>query len=346
MGWQIIRYAQQNARHAVQWGVVRGDVVMPVPGAYATLAEFLTADGAEQVRTLARDGDRASPSIPLASIEPLSPVTAPCRIICQGTNYQAHRRETQTHHGFNLIFAKADSSLTSPRGPVVRPRGVQLLDYELELGLVIGRAITGPTQTRADRLEDMIAGFVMANDVSARDVQIPEEQWFRGKSFRTFCPVGPYFYLLDRGDAELLSTLRLRLWVNGTLRQDATAEQLIYGPATTLTLLSETMDLAPGDLLLTGTPGGVALRPPTGLVRRIGTLLPPARRMRAFVASQRKRPEYLRDGDIVTSTIATSDGAIDLGRQEWQVALAGSFSPTSDRSLPVSDRAAAGAGDS
>lgn len=341
MGWQIIRFAERNV---IQWGVVRDDVVTPVPGAYATLAEFLTGGGAEQVRTLGQGGDRAE-AIPMASVDLLSPVTAPCRIICQGTNYQAHRRETQSHPGFNLLFAKADSSLTSPRGPVVRPRGVQLLDYELELGLVLGRAITGPIQTRADRLEDLIAGFVMANDVSARDVQIPEEQWFRGKSFRTFCPVGPYFYLLDRGDAELLSTLRLRLWVNGTLRQDATADQLIYDPATTLILLSETMDLAPGDLLLTGTPGGVALRPPTGLARRLGNLLPPARRMRAFVTSQRKRAEYLHDGDIVTSTIATPDGAIDLGRQEWQVTSTAAASLNGEQRRALGERAAVSGGD-
>jgi 2-keto-4-pentenoate hydratase/2-oxohepta-3-ene-1,7-dioic acid hydratase in catechol pathway len=342
MGWQIIRYAQQST---IYWGVVRDNVVTPLPGTYATLADFLTAGGAEQVRTLRKDGDRAE-AVPLASIEPLSPVTVPCRIICQGTNYQAHRRETQLHPGFNLLFAKADSSLTSARGPVVRPRGVQLLDYELEVGLVIRRAITDPLQMTADNLEDVVAGFVMANDVSARDVQIPEQQWFRGKSFRTFCPVGPYFYLFDRGDAQRLSQLRLRLWVNGQLRQDATADQLIYGPVATLTLLSKTMDLEPGDLLLTGTPGGVALHPPTGLARRLGDLLPPVRRMRAFVAAQRKRPEYLHDGDIVTSTIATPDGAIDLGQQEWQVAPAGSSSPISEPFLTLNDRAVAGTADS
>ncbi|MGO8946908.1 MAG: fumarylacetoacetate hydrolase family protein [Ktedonobacterales bacterium] len=344
MGWQIIRYAQQNT---TQWGVVRDGTVTPVPGTYATLAEFLTAGGAEHVRTLGHDADQA-PSIPLASIEPLSPVTTPCRIIGQGTNYQAHRQETGTHHGFNLVFAKADSSLTSARGLVVRPRGVQLLDYELEVGLVVGRAITGPIQVQADCLENVIAGFVMANDVSARDVQIPEEQWFRGKSFRTFCPVGPYFYLLDEGDAQRLGTLRLRLWVNGQLRQDATADQLIYGPAETLALLSKTMDLAPGDLLLTGTPGGVALRPPTGMARRLGNLLPPARRMRAFVASQRQRPDYLHDGDVVTSTIATPDGSIDLGQQEWRVASAapGSDSPSDERLSALGERAAVSTGDS
>ena len=323
MGWQIIRYTQRNA---VQWGVVRDGTVTPVPGVYTTLAEFLTDGGAEQVRTGGQAGDRAE-AIPMASIEALSPVTAPCRIICQGTNYQAHRQETQSHRGYNLVFSKADSSLTSARGRVVRPYGVQLLDYELELGLVVGRTISGPIQPREGHLEEVIAGLVMANDVSARDVQIPEEQWFRGKSFRTFCPVGPYFYLFDQGDADLLGTLQLRLWVNGKLRQEAFADQLIYGPVPTLALLSKTIDLAPGDLLLTGTPGGVALRPPTGLARRIGSLLPPARRMRAFVVSQSKRAEYLHDGDVVTSTISTSDGAMDLGRQEWRVAPADSASP-------------------
>ena len=336
MGWQIIRYAQRNT---TQWGVLRDGAVTSVPGTYATLAEFLTDGGAEHVRTLRRDADQA-PSIPLASVEPLSPVTTPCRVICQGTNYQAHRQETGTHRGFNLLFAKADSSLTSARGPVVRPRGVQLLDYELELGLVLGRAITGPIQVQVDRLEDVVAGLVMVNDVSARDVQIPEEQWFRGKSFRTFCPAGPYFYLFDRSDSQRLSQLRLRLWVNGTLRQDATTDQLIYGPAPTLTLLSEMLDLAPGDLLLTGTPGGVALHPPTGLARRFGGLLPPMQRMRAFVAGQRKRPEYLHDGDIVTSTIATPDGGIDLGRQEWQVTSAAPAAPKGEHVRVPGDRAA------
>ena len=347
MGWQIIRYVERNTTIAIQWGVVQGDTVTPLHGAYATLAEFLTSGGAEQVRTLKVNADQAE-SVPLASVEPLSPVTAPCRIIAQGTNYQAHRRETGTHHGFNLLFAKADSSLTSARGPVVRPHGVQLLDYELELGLVLARAITGPIEVKSERLEDVVAGLVMANDVSARDVQIPEEQWFRGKSFRTFCPAGPYFYLFDQGDAELLAQLRLRLWVNGQLRQDATADQLIYAPAPTLTLLSQTLDLAPGDLLLTGTPGGVALRPPTGLARRLGNLLPPARRMRAFVASQRKRAEYLHDGDIVTSTIATPDGAIDLGRQEWEVTTAASplASPTGEHLRALGERAAISGGDS
>jgi 2-keto-4-pentenoate hydratase/2-oxohepta-3-ene-1,7-dioic acid hydratase in catechol pathway len=342
MGWQIIRYAGHDR---TRWGVVRAGGVVPLPGAYATLADFLTAGGAEQARALGY-GEHEADAIPFASVEALSPVTAPCRIICQGTNYQAHRRETQTHHGFNLIFAKADSSLTSPRGPVVRPRGVQLLDYELELGLVVGRAISTPIRPRAEQLEDVIAGLVMANDVSARDVQIPEEQWFRGKSFRTFCPVGPYFYLLDKGDAERLGKLQLQLWVNGQLRQDATADQLIYDPVSTLTLLSETLDLAPGDLLLTGTPGGVALRPPTGLARRLGALLPPERRMRAFVESQRQRPEYLHDGDVVTSAIATPDGAIDLGRQEWRVAPTGSFAGASKGSHQGSDHAVAGAADS
>jgi 2,4-diketo-3-deoxy-L-fuconate hydrolase len=341
MGWQIIRYSERNT---IRWGVVRSGAVTPLPGTYATLAEFLTGGGAERARRVGHDAAQPS-SVPLASVEPLSPVTAPCRIICQGTNYQAHRRETGSHPGFNLLFAKADSSLTCARGPVVRPQGVQLLDYELEFGLVIGCAITGPVRIGADHLEDVVAGLVMANDVSARDVQIPEEQWFRGKSFRTFCPVGPYLYLLDRGDAQLLGSLRLRLWVNGQLRQDATADQLIYDPAATLALLSQTLDLAPGDLLLTGTPGGVALRPPTGLARRIGNLLPPARRMRAFVQSQRRRPDYLRDGDVVTSTIATPDGAIDLGHQEWRVAPTGASSPSSDQTLPEGDRAAASAGD-
>ena len=328
MGWRILRY---QIRERIHWGVVCNERVVPLPGTYATLADFLADGGAEQARAGGHDPSSAA-SLPLTSVEPLSPITIPCRIIGQGTNYQSHRQEAKLHPTFNLLFAKADSSLAPAHGPVVRPPGVELLDYELELGLVVGRAITGPIHVRAEHLAEVVAGLVIANDISARDVQIPEEQWFRGKSFRTFCPVGPYFYLLDESDAQHLGDLRLRLWVNGQLRQDSFVNQLIHGPAATLELLSTVLDLAPGDLLLTGTPGGVALRAPSGIAQRVGSLLPPKRRMQAFLASQRKRSAYLHDGDVVSSTIATADGSIDLGEQQWQVVPASSDQSVADGS--------------
>ncbi len=317
MGWQIVHYQSGMARG---WGVVAGDRIIPSPGAYFSLADFLTNGGAAFARQV-RLQEPSTQSIALNSITLLSPVTSPCRIIGQGTNYQSHRKESSLHPSFNLVFAKADSSLTTPSGPVLRPPGVQLLDYELEVGLVIGRSITQPIAAD-ESWTSFVAGLVMANDVSARDVQIPEEQWFHGKSFRTFCPAGPYFYLLDQNDVQRLGELRLQLWVNEQLRQDALFSDVIYGPAVTLPLLSRVLDLAPGDLLLTGTPGGVALRAPSKFTQSVASLMSPRARMRAFISGQKKRASYLHDGDSVRSVITTPDHTIDLGEQVWKVVAA------------------------
>jgi catechol 2,3-dioxygenase-like lactoylglutathione lyase family enzyme len=146
-------------------------------------------------------------------------------------------------------------------------------------------------------------------------VQIPEEQWVKGKSFRTFCPTGPYLYLLDDTDRDLLESLELRLWVNGELRQSASTADLLYKPHETLTELSSVMDLSPGDLILTGTPGGVAIKAPPPLMRTLGGLLPAERRMKAFLEGQAGNPAYLQPGDVVRVSIFSRDGRADLGTQ-------------------------------
>ena len=137
---------------------------------------------------------------------------------------------------------------------VILPRHVRFLDYEIELGLVLKRDITSRLQITKPNLGDFIAGIVILNDYSARDIQIPQMQFYKGKSFRTFGPVGPYLCLLEPGDLELLDNLDLELTVNGKMRQKDNTKNLVYGPAETLTELSSIQDLFTGDLIATGTP--------------------------------------------------------------------------------------------
>jgi 2-keto-4-pentenoate hydratase/2-oxohepta-3-ene-1,7-dioic acid hydratase in catechol pathway len=216
---------------------------------------------------------------------------------------------------FNMLFTKSTAALTGPDDEIVTPPHVKLLDYEVELGIVIGKAVTGPvTVTDAD-LADYVGGFVLANDVSARDVQLPQGQWYKGKSYRTFCPVGPYLCVPDQGDVPRWPELRLTLAVNGQPRQDSLAGDMVFPPAATLTELSQLEDLQVGDLLLTGTPGGVALQPPGAAAQRLVGLLPEAKKWELFVRGQARSSAYLKPGDRVTASISTADGALDLGTQ-------------------------------
>lgn len=192
---------------------------------------------------------------------------------------------------------------------------MRLLDCEIELGLVIGTHTRGPTPVAADRLGDLVAALVVANEVSARDVQVPEGQFYKGKSYRTFCPLGPYLFVPDPSELLRWPELQLTLRVNGEVRQDARAGEMIHRPAETLTEITSIEDLSPGDVILTGAPGGVALAPPKKPLRAMGELLPEAMKWRMFVEGQAKSPRYLKPGDRITATIRTPDGRIDLGTQ-------------------------------
>ena len=257
-------------------------------------------------------------SVPVPLLELLSPVTTPCRVVAQMVNYRSHARES----GFDpsavqpTFFRKASGSVVGPRAPVVRPPHVRLLDYEVELGLVLGADLpAGATVTDSD-LPDLIAGLVLADDISARDVQLTKGQFYESKSYPTFTPLGPRLALLDAAEFAALAQLRLQLWVNGAPRQDRTVADMICPPARALTALAGFQCLAAGDVLLTGTPGGTALQAPPKVVEKIAGLLPPHLKWRLFFDAQAKKDTYLRAGDRVTASIRTPDGRIDLGRQD------------------------------
>jgi 2-keto-4-pentenoate hydratase/2-oxohepta-3-ene-1,7-dioic acid hydratase in catechol pathway len=313
MAVNLVRYGSDLGP---RWGVVRGTEVVPLADEYPSTAALIER-GEEDWR------NTRGAAVALAELRLLSPVTTPCRIFCQGANYRQHMIESGLDpdaKSFNMFFTKSDASVAPAVGTVRRPPHVLLLDYEVELALVFRQPIQSPVSVTRETLKDYVFAAAIANDISARDVQIPQTQFFKGKSYRGFCPIGPWLTVLDPEEFGLLDDLDLRLSVNGTLRQSDTTANLVFKPAETISELSTFANIAPGDVLLTGTPSGCALRVPPPMVRRIFQLLPERKFWELFVSSQRRRPEYLEPGDSMTATIRGADARFDLGEQRITVA--------------------------
>lgn len=313
MSLNIIRF--EHGRR-VGWGVIRGSAITPVPGEFATTGDFIAGTSLAELAALHSD------TLDLSQVRLLSPVTRNQQFLCQGANYRQHMIESGMDPDakkYNMIFTKARSCISPADTEVVKPREVRFLDYEIELGLVIGKPIRGAVQVTDDNLHEYVAGAVIVNDYSARDVQIPQTQFYKGKSFRTFGPIGPWLTLLDASSIAALKQLQLTLRVNGEVRQNDTTANLVYGPAETLTELSGVQDFAPGDLLATGTPAGCALSVPSPAKQKLAALLPEKKKWEIFFNVQAKRSQYLKPGDEVEARIRSVDGSVDLGVQRNRI---------------------------
>lgn len=210
-------------------------------------------------------------TIPLDSVRLGPPVPRPRAIIAVGANTKSHVAEASRHTGgytskIPMLIAKAASSLCGPYDAIRRPPESAKLDYETELAVVIGRA--GSNIDVADAL-DHVAGYTVSNDVTARDIQTGEEedidfywQHYRGKSYETFCPTGPW--IVTRDEVEDLKSVTLRTYVNDELRQDSTVDDLVADIPTIIASVSTCVPLRPGDILITGSPAGVGhfMEPP------------------------------------------------------------------------------------
>jgi 2,4-didehydro-3-deoxy-L-rhamnonate hydrolase len=182
------------------------------------------------------------------------PITRPGKIVCVGLNYKDHAEEQGADlPAAPLLFAKFTTSLIGPGDPIVIPSLVTKCDYEAELGVVIGRTIRGVSKENA---LEAVAGYVVANDVSARDLQFADGQWTRGKSPDTFCPVGPLVPASDVSDPHALG---IRAVLNGETVQDSSTANLIFGIDEIVSYITQTSTLEEGDLILTGTPAGVGV---------------------------------------------------------------------------------------
>ncbi|MBG9985094.1 fumarylacetoacetate hydrolase family protein [Aerococcaceae bacterium DSM 111022] len=313
MGIKVVRYEKDNA---TKWGVLVDETIRVISQEFETLKELLK--NREVVTQTANDD--AAETVSLEEVELLSPVTRPAQIVCQGANYGDHRAESgldAQKPGFNTIFIKFDRSITGPTGDVIKPDFVKLLDYEVELGLVFGKAITEEMEITPENIGEYVAGLVIANDVSARDIQMAQGQWIKGKSYETFMPMGPYLYLLDEEEVPKILDLDIKLWVNDEIRQDSNTQALLFKPAESLTELSQLVTFQVGDVLLTGTPGGVAMKLGGGIVSDVTDLSNPyEEKIEKFRESQLVEGNgYLKDGDIIKAEIKSADGTIDLGTQ-------------------------------
>ncbi len=219
----------------------------------------------------AADGHAA---VPLADVELLAPIARPGKIVAVGRNYREHAAEEGAAIAPDpVLFTKYASSITGP-GTEIRWRVADTaqVDYEAELGVIIGRQTRDIA--RADALEAVL-GYTCLNDVSARDLQAQDGQWVRAKSLDTFCPMGPW--IVTRDELPDPGRLSIRCTVNGEVRQDASTADMIHGVADLIAFCSRFFTLEPGDVIATGTPGGVG----------------------AF----REPPVFLADGDRVAVTI-------------------------------------------
>jgi 2-keto-4-pentenoate hydratase/2-oxohepta-3-ene-1,7-dioic acid hydratase in catechol pathway len=211
------------------------------------------------------------------------PIERPGKVICVGLNYRDHAEEQGAKVPERpLLFAKWPTALTGPGDPIVLPSITAAVDYEAELGVLLGARVKG---IRAENALEAVRGYLCANDVTARDLQRADRQFTRSKSLDTFCPLGELVPASEVGDPQ---RLRIRCLVNGEVRQDSTTADMIFSVAELIAFVSEAITLEPGDLLLTGTPAGVGVfrDPPLFLaegdevtveIERVGTLTNPVR---------------------------------------------------------------------
>ncbi|HUW97698.1 MAG TPA: fumarylacetoacetate hydrolase family protein [Acidiferrobacter sp.] len=208
------------------------------------------------------------------SIHLCAPLHDPRRFIGVGLNYRDHAREIgQSLPAYPPLFAKWTNAINGPYDPITLPANTQALDYEVELGIVIGsRATRVPV---ADALQ-YVFGYTIINDVSARDLQFQTSQWLAGKIGDGFAPLGPA--ITERADIASVHDLTLQTWVNGTLRQNGNTQNMVFDPAALVSYLSHLITLEPGDIIASGTPAGVGM--------------------------SQNPPRYLKPGDVVRMSIA------------------------------------------
>jgi 2-keto-4-pentenoate hydratase/2-oxohepta-3-ene-1,7-dioic acid hydratase in catechol pathway len=187
------------------------------------------------------------------------PIDRPEKIICVGLNYRDHAEEQGTElPAAPLLFAKWPNTLIGAGEPILIPPVTKQVDYEAELGVVIGKRVRAAS---ADDALEAVRGYICLNDVSARDLQFSDGQWVRGKSLDTFCPVGPE--LVPAADVPDPQRLAIRALVNGEPLQDSNTSNMIFSVGEIVAHVSQAITLEPGDLIATGTPAGVgAFRDP------------------------------------------------------------------------------------
>jgi 2-keto-4-pentenoate hydratase/2-oxohepta-3-ene-1,7-dioic acid hydratase in catechol pathway len=252
-----MKFARLGAAGAERPVVIVGDSAYDLSSLTADIdGSFLSSGGVDAARHALEAGSLPEVAGP-QNLRVGAPIARPSAVVCIGMNYAAHAAESgSAPPEIPIMFLKTPNTVVGPNDDVQIPRGSSKTDWEVELGVVIGRRalyLDSPDDAPAH-----IAGFVVANDVSERDFQMAVSggQWSKGKCAPGFNPTGPWLVTPDEVD---VSNVRLRSWVNGEPRQDSTTADLIFNVNHVIWHLSQYLALEPGDLVLTGTPEGVAL---------------------------------------------------------------------------------------
>ena len=260
---KIVRYVEKNG---VKLGAVKGDGVIDLTRAFPSVSDNATefirqwSEAKPQIEKVVSD---SAPDAALAKVHLLAPVARPGKIMAIGLNYADHIKETgQKMPPHQIWFTKAVTSINGPFDPIELPIASAQVDYEAELVVIVGKRCKHVPEERA---ADVVFGYCAGNDVSVRDWQMQTAQWVLGKSFDTHAPIGPWIVTAD--ELENPHTMGIRCFVNGERRQNSNTGNLVFNVYDQIAHLSEAMTLEPGDLIFTGTPGGVglAMRPPLWL---------------------------------------------------------------------------------
>ncbi len=252
---KLVTYKSQNkvGVGAVRKGDGNPEVVDLAPLGFASM-EALIAGGPSAMAAAADVLESNAAGLPLSAVDLLSPLLAPPRIFCIGLNYIDHAAESKmVIQADPTVFLKLQSSLTGHRSPIILPRRSTQPDYEAELAVVIGKGGLNISTNWADH----VFGYTILNDISARDIQLATSQWVLGKSFVTFCPVGPWITTSD--EIEDPHALDISLSINGETLQDANTRDLVFKIPALIEYISGIVALEPGDIISTGTPPGVGL---------------------------------------------------------------------------------------
>ncbi|GGN88472.1 fumarylacetoacetate hydrolase family protein [Haloarcula pellucida] len=249
---QFVRYTVAGT--GPEWGVRADERVYSLadwPGSDPTLADIGSAGYRRRVREALETGSLTAVD---GDVSLLAPVEAPGKIVCAGLNYRDHAEEQDEEIPEKpLLFSKAATSVTNPGDPIVHPADLDDVDYEVELGVVIGQTASS---LDPDEVRDHVAGYTVINDVSGRDAQFDDGQFFRGKSYDTFSPMGP---TLVAGDGFDPNGVDVACRLNGETKQSSNTEQFIFDVDELVAYISDAMTLRPGDVISTGTPGGVGI---------------------------------------------------------------------------------------
>jgi acylpyruvate hydrolase len=242
-----MRYANIEVDGKLSAAEVRGEAVALLQGV-AAIGAGLDLDA------LARAPRGAE--LPLSQVTLRAPVLAPGKVICLGLNFRGHVEETAREMpGYPVLFTKFADAIIGPEDEIVAPPESRAIDYEAEMAVVIGRPIR---RVAPERALDAVAGFTIANDITMRDYQNLSHQWLQGKAWPRSTPIGPWLVTGDEiGDG---AALEIRLELNGSELQHSNTRLLIFDVPKTISILSEFVNLMPGDLILMGTPAGVGFR--------------------------------------------------------------------------------------